>query len=463
MEERNKMKRNLTICAVLMFMITCLSPVYGYEALTGPTGVLAYDQEKAYDGYTLFSPMIGCKTTYLIDMEGNVVHTWESQYTPGLHSVLLPNGHLLRGGAIPQPKGEGFCKIGGAGGIIEEFDWDGNVVWSYKLFEPGKAIQHHTFHRMPNGNTLILAWESKTKQEAIDKGRDPKTIPSKPVRYKGVMHDDFWVDFVREVDMNGKTVWEYHMWDHIGTGPDQFDINYHLPAHVGHGILYPDLDWSHFNTVNYIPETDTIVLNSRNFSEFFFIDHKTGKMTYRWGNPSTHGQGKRPGWYDNGDQKVYGSHCATPLVNGNVLVFDNGSERAEGNRSAAVEVDPKTSEIVWSYHSKHSSGFYSYRQGAVQRLANGNTFITSTHGGHMIEVTKEKQVVWEYVSPIFKNKAKCVASEADAFPDKFHLNSMFNMVHRAYRYGKDYSGLKDKDLTPKAPLGGCQQFYKVYK
>jgi hypothetical protein len=308
---------------------------------------------------------------------------------------------------------------------------------------------------MPNGNTLILGWEFKSIDEVIAKGRDPKTIPTS-VFDRGKYHYGFWVDFVREVDKAGKTVWEFHVWDHIGTGPNQWDINYKLPKPVG--ALYSDFDWTHFNTVDYIEESDQILLNSRNFSEFYLVDHKTGAMVYRWGNHSAYGQGKAPSWYDNGDQQVFGSHNATSLGKDHFMIFDNGSERPEGNRSAAVEVDRKTNKIVWEYEAKHSNSFFSYRQGAAQRLPNGNTFITSTHGGHFIEVTKEKEVVWDYVSPVHNGEIKCVLEDGDGH------NMMNNMVHRAYRYGKDYPGLKGKDLSVKGPLAkDCPQFFKVYK
>ena len=176
-----------------------------------------------------------------------------------------------------------------------------------------------------------------------------------------------------------------------------------------------------------------LLLNSRNFSEFYLIDHKTGEMVYRWGNPSAYGQGKRPTWYDNGDQKLFGSHNATWLGKNRVQVFDNGSERAEGNRSAAVEVDITTGEIVWEYESHMSNSFFSYRQGAAQRLPNGNVHITSTHGGHFIEVTPKGEIAWEYVSPIRLGKPVCYFSDENAMH-----NGMFNMVHRSYRYGADY-------------------------
>jgi len=288
-----------------------------YEAIVGPTGVLLYDQQNSYGGYTLFSPMIGSKTVYLIDMEGYLIHKWETEYTPGSFAMLLENGNLLRGGVLPHPP----ASFGGAGGIIQEIDWDGKVVWEYKLLSPTE-IQHHCFTRIPNGNTLILAWEYKSIDDFIAKGRDPKTIPAPTVGFGGNYQKGFWVDFVREVNKSGETVWEWHVWDHIGTGPNQFDINYTVPDTMGGSAGY--FDWTHFNSLEYIPKTDQVILNSRNFSEFYIIDHKTGDMLYRWGNPSAYGQGKRPSWLNSGDQKVFGSHNATPLGNQRFLIFDNG-------------------------------------------------------------------------------------------------------------------------------------------
>ena len=38
------------------------------------TGLIAYDPEKAYHGYTLFTTLSGDGTVYLVDLEGEVVH-----------------------------------------------------------------------------------------------------------------------------------------------------------------------------------------------------------------------------------------------------------------------------------------------------------------------------------------------------------------------------------------------------
>jgi hypothetical protein len=444
-----KMKRVLSYMAIIAMTLAGFTLAPAYESMVGPTGVLKYDDQKSYGGYTLFSPMVNCKTTYLIDMEGNMVHEWDTQYRPGAYGMLLPNGHLLRGGVL-----EGVpCAIGGVGGIVQEIDWNGGVVWEYKLMSPTE-VQHHCFARMPNGNTLILAWELKSIDQAIEKGRDPRTIPAS-VFVGGIRHTGFWVDFVREVNKKGETVWEWHAWDHIGKGPNHLDINYRLPKPLGE--CYWNFDWTHFNTVEYVPETDQILLNSRNFSETYLVNHKTGSIEWRWGNPSAYGQGKAPSFYDNGDQQLFGSHNATILQNGNIQIFNNGSERPEGNRSSVIEVDPKTNKVVWEYHSRDATSFFTYRQGSAQRLPNGNVLVTSTNHGHIFEVTPGKEIVWDYVVPIHGGEPVCTIEDGD------RPNGISNMIHRAYRYGADYPGLQDKDLSRKIPLvEDCPQFYKVF-
>jgi len=439
------MKKLMSLLIVSTFVLGAFASAYAYEAIVGPTGVLKYDKQKAYDGYTLFSPMSNHTTTYLIDMEGYVVHTWKAKMRPGLHSMLLENGNLL----IGQRPSQKFCGVGGTSGIVQELDWDGNVVWEYKMVTPGKEIQHHTFTRMPNGNTLILGWEYKPYDEVIAKGRDPKTFP-KVFKYRDIVYKGMWVDFVREVNKAGESVWEWHAWDHVGTGPNQLDINYKLPDPVG-GV-YPHVDWTHFNTCDYIPSKDLLILNSRNISEFYLVNHKTGAIEYRWGNPSAYGAGKAPSWFDDGDQILFGPHNATYLDNGHMLIFDNGSERPQGNRSRAVEMDPETGKIVWEYATRDSSSFYTSRQGSAQRLPNGNTLITSTGHGHIFEVTYDKKVAWDYVIPMNNGKAECTLEDKTS-----------NSTHRAYRYGKDYPGLKGKKLDPPRPLAlGCPEFFRIY-
>lgn len=176
------------------------------------------------------------------------------------------------------------------------------------------------------------------------------------------------------------------MWDNIGTGPDQIDINWHLPLSMGY---FARADWTHWNSVRYNAKTDQYAVNSRDFGEIYIIDRKTKKIVWRYGNPATHGMGKAPsGYHDDGDQVLFGSHDVEWLPNGNISIFNNGTHRPSANRSSVMEINPATNQVVWQYETKDHNSFYSDFQSAAQKLPNGNWFITSTNNGHLFEVTR---------------------------------------------------------------------------
>lgn len=119
-------------------------------------GLTQYDYENL-EGYVLFSPMKSTNT-YLIDKCGEKVHEWNtSSYRPGLSSYLLEDGSLIRTGILDNPNFD----EGGSGGILEKFDWDGNLVWSYTLSD-SDICQHHDFKVLPNGNILVIVWDEYT-------------------------------------------------------------------------------------------------------------------------------------------------------------------------------------------------------------------------------------------------------------------------------------------------------------
>ena len=74
---------------------------------------------------------------------------------------MLENGHLLRTGT------EHGGSIGGAaaGGRIQEFSWEGELLWDYSL-STESVRPHHDICPMPNGNVLVIAWDKKTAAEA---------------------------------------------------------------------------------------------------------------------------------------------------------------------------------------------------------------------------------------------------------------------------------------------------------
>jgi hypothetical protein len=442
----------------ILLLLSCLtiSSVHAYEALNGPTQLIQYKASKAYEGYTLITSMNADKT-YLIDMLGYVVHTWEHKTKPpGLHFILLENGHILgnTGTGMAQAPGEseqkptenangqvgagnnGKLSLGGAATGLIELDWDGNVVWEFE--PPSEGTVHHDFVRLANGNTLCNAWEKISYEEAIAGGRRADQTTEKGVA----------TDVIYEIDPKGKIVWKWSAWEHRGmNSKSHLDVNYItyvLPEHAQNNT-----DWTHFNTVDYDPIGDRILVDSRELGELYIIDHKTGEIIYRWGNPSAYGAGAAPTLTTPGEQILFGPHDAKWIREGlpgagNILIFNNGWARPPINYSSVIEMDPNTGKIVWEYKAGSPTSFYSDHISGAQRLPNGNTLICSGMSGHLFEVTPGKEVVWEYINPVVAKKTTNWLE--DGSRDK--NNGMF----RAHRYAADYPGLKGRDLKPKGQI-----------
>ena len=72
----------------LFLLILIVNSAFAYERLQGPTELLFCDTNQAQPGYTLFG--VGNRT-YLLDLQGRVVHTWPV----GTNPHLLENGNVL--------------------------------------------------------------------------------------------------------------------------------------------------------------------------------------------------------------------------------------------------------------------------------------------------------------------------------------------------------------------------------
>ena len=433
--------------AALALSFVCSAPAAAYEAFSGPLGLLYSDKSKAFDGYTLVAPL-QTNVTYLMDMDGNIINEWTCDTTP-FYSELLPNGNLIRHGRLP----DAWPAYGGVSGVLQEYDWSGNKVWDYKMFTPGVEVSHHTFEVMPNGNYMLLGWEHKSYDEMVKAGRDVN-LPGHSVfkdgmKIDGRMVEGIWPDFVREINRQGETVWEWHVWDHLGKGPDKIDINVFLTPKRSPVTAGPD--WTHFNGVSYNPNTDQVALTSRNLGEVYIIDKKTGNIVSRWGNPANYGEGKFPsGYYDDGDTELFGPHAPDWTSDTTVSIFDNGDARLSANYSRAVEVDVTTGKIVWQWRPADvgttPSNFYTATQGGCQKLPNGNWLITSTNtGGHTIEVTPDKEIVWEFINPLGRGNKVYATSGKHGQTGQF-------MVHKSLRYAKDDPRFAGKDMSVKRKL-----------
>ncbi|GIX47529.1 MAG: hypothetical protein KatS3mg131_1740 [Candidatus Tectimicrobiota bacterium] len=344
------------------------------------TGLTAYDPDLAFTGYTLFTPMFGDGTVYLIDMQGEVVHTWQLPYRPGLYGYLLDNGHLLYGGKVMQDleRFEAWRRF--KGGVVMEVDWHGRVLWQVQ-----HPDHHHDARKLRNGNVMLLCL--RPVPEALHrqiKGGLPGTEANGRI----------YADYLLEVTTEGEVVWEWRSWEHLDVETEVITPQDHRE------------EWTHGNTVAETPEGHLLV-SFRNISTVVLVERPSGRILWKLGSPPLAQQ-----------------HDPRPLEGGHVLIFDNGMHRRDhpASYSRVIEVDPRTNAIVWEYHDQSLFDFFSPYISGAQRLPNGNTLICEGCSGRLFEVTRAGEVVWEYINPYFFYE-----------PGRPGLN---NWVFRAFRYSE---------------------------
>ena len=180
----------------------------------------------------------------------------------------------MRSGKTPTTS----FSVGGQGGVIEKFDWDGNLLWQYFYSDSLQSL-HHDIEVMPNGNILAIAFELKSKEESIAAGRDSLMI----------IEDKLWPEKVIELQpfgLNGAILkWEWHMWDHliqdfdnskenfgvVEAHPELFNLNYTIDSIA---------DWAHANSIAYNADLDQIALSLNSFNELVIIDHSTTTVAF---------------------------------------------------------------------------------------------------------------------------------------------------------------------------------------
>jgi hypothetical protein len=426
--------------------------------------------ENTYEAYTLFT--IHTKT-YLINNCGEVVNEWISSYPPGNAVYILPNGNLLRAGRTDDTTST--IDLGGKGGVIELFNWDSNLIWSYQ-YSTNEHRQHHDIYPLPNGNILMLALSVMQESEVIAAGRNPAFIPSNEIYNEQILElEPIGID-------QANIVWEWNIKDHliqdfditkdnfgiIEDNPQLLDINF-LNGFDGSN------NWLHVNSMQYDYNLDQIVLSSRHLSEVWIIDHSTttneaasssgglygkgGDFLYRWGNPQAYKQGT------SADRKLFGQHyphyIEPGLPNeGSIIAFNNGFDRDPDFSQVDILTPPTTNlgeyqyvpntsygpeltDYTYTDFTSNPSEFFSAILSSAQQLQNGNILICEGRDGYIFELDTNNNKVWEYINPI-----NGVTGSTTAQTEAPSGNGLF----RAIKYATDFSGFIGKDLTPGLPL-----------
>lgn len=428
-----------------------------------------YTTEDALDGYTFFSPFSSTKA-FMVDNCGRLINQWDRGTLPGLSAYFLESGLMLRTYKT-DPEGP-FTSASNAGGI-ELVDWDNNTVWSYEL-NTSEQLSHHDVALMPNGNILMLTWELIDAEELVALGRDPQEIAP-----QGFAWNEKIIEVKPIFENNDiEIIWTWKIKDHyvqdfdpdqnnfgiISEHPERFDIN--LPD-LNSPNSHSDLDYNHFNAIDYNEDLDQILISVRNSDEIWIIDHSTttkeaattkggkygkgGDLLYRWGNPASYQRATLA------DEILFGQHgvhwVKDGIHKGKILIYNNGNGRP-GQDYSTIELlvpeqnvdgsypvtttepfGPEASE--WTYGQANGEFFYSPFLSNAQFLSNGNLLINAGSPGNIFEITPDKELVWQYKIPLFGNTP---ATQGD------NVNN--NGVFRVYKFSKNFVGFDDLDIVP---------------
>ena len=380
---------------------------------------------QSFNGFALYNAQ-GSNTTYLIDENQYIAHTWNMTTECNYTVALKENGNLIRG-----TKGNTSVfstgNVAAGGGIVQEIAPDGSIVWEY-TYADTDHLSHHDL-TLVGDNVLLTAYEKKTSTELNAAG------------FNNASSDKWPTHFIElEPDGNGgaNIVWEWHIWDHmcqdtdpngpnyssnISNNPELIDINM-IQGGGGPGGGNSG-DWFHVNGVDYNEDLDQIVFSSRFASEIYIIDHSTttaeaathsggnsgmgGDILYRWGNPSNYGISGTQII----DNAVHDARWITDdgRPNGGYLqIFNNSGVSNSVSAIDGIETpwDAATNTYLrtpgqafepFSYTTRYECAYSASGQSASDRMSNGNIYVNASGGqggaGVMYEVDAVTgQIIW---------------------------------------------------------------------
>ncbi|MFA9461130.1 arylsulfotransferase family protein [Thiohalorhabdus methylotrophus] len=344
---------------------------------TSEQGVTVHDEQRALEGLTLFTSGQGPKA-YLLTMDGQVAHSWSRPY-----STVWDESAAVRN---PVPDDQTYLRkahVFPDGDLLAIYIGVGDTPWGYGMvrLDQDSGVEwknldqfHHDFVVAGDGRIFGLTHSFRNKRlEDVEHLKPP-----------------FLEDFLVVVSPDGETVKKISLPEAINDSEFR-RLLWRIP-------YYSLEDPLHTNSVEYIDgeaasrlakkipqvEEGQVLLSFRELAggAIALLDLETEKIVWAL----------RGAWLSQHDPDI--------LANGNILLFDNRGHFGTGHRSRVVEVDPSTGGIVWSYSGSEKRPMESRLRGAQQRLSNGNTLITESNGGRLLEVTPEGDLVWEYIIPV---------------------------------------------------------------
>jgi hypothetical protein len=211
----------------------------------------------------------------------------------------------------------------------------------------GYTTDEHDIKFLKNGNVLLIGLNIKNvdMSKFVDGGNKSASVVT---------------NVIQEITPEKNVVFEWKSDEHYKFTDAANRIN----------LLDVSFVHSHINSIE-IDDDENIIVSARNLNEITKIDRVTGNIIWRLGGKNNQFN------FVNDSVGFSAQHSATTLKNGNLLIYDNGLEYyPQSARAIEYKLDQKekTATVIWSY--KNQPDIVSNFWGNVQRLENGNTFVS---------------------------------------------------------------------------------------
>lgn len=305
--------------------------------------------------------------------------------------------------------------LGGNPAPIVVLDDAGKIAWWAYLPEDLVVTDSHIdidnahvdvlvadIHRTDDlGAVVRIPWATPSDQESIPLTLSHHAYVQTPDGHYVYLYADFKTfgseqvvgDKVIEVDANGQNPRTlFSTWDQWG---DTMDID---KVREDDTRFYPGaLDWTHGNSINYLPEEDAFIVSFHNLGTFIKLD-RDGTLEWTMGGPESSVSSDLSLAGDS-STSFYDQHNPQLVDENHVILMDNGPYDCLGDngcysQAAEYEIDwtSMTYTRTWTYDWDQSHVIL--LMGDVQQMANGNILTNWGYSGKMMEVTPDGQEVW---------------------------------------------------------------------
>jgi hypothetical protein len=213
---------------------------------------------------------------------------------------------------------------------------------------------HHDFVELPDGTVALLT-------------RDERLLDGEPVI----------ADAIVELLPSGDELTVWSAWDDFLPDPDWADQ-----------LIDANMGWSHANALDYDEATDSYLVGLRALDAIVSVSRDSGELQWQVGGElSDYQMAQSAG-------KWFAKQHQFELLDGGLLLFDNGHTQDYDSRVVEYSLEPETGEAVesWSYHAHPA--LYSPVLGDVMRTRDGGTLITWGAAGLLHEVSPDGELRW---------------------------------------------------------------------